>query len=289
MAEHIVVHVDETEQCEARVRAALDVARKRGAVLTGVYAALVPALPVVAAGVPGAMAGYPVGMIDEKAREALEERMQRARDGFKALAGTDSFCALQSPADSALVECGRYADLIVLGQSTDANAGRDVPGNLAASVMLRSGRPVMIIPDAGARKSIGERILLAWNNSRESTRALHDALPYLQSAGKVIVLTIGDVATHVDTGGDDTAGDDTPPPLLRLETHLKNHGVVFELRETPQSDRDAGPAILEKLDEEDCDLLVMGAYGHSRLREFVFGGTTREILKHMSVPVMMSH
>lgn len=289
MTEHIVVHVDESEQCEARVRAALDLARKRGAELTGVYAALVPALPVVAAGVPGAMAGYPVGMIDEKAREALEERMQRARVDFRRLAGTDSFCALQSPADSALVECGRYADLIVLGQSTDASAGRDVPGNLAASVMLRAGRPVLIIPDAGARQGIGERILVAWNNSRESTRALHDALPYLRDAGKVIVLTVGDVATRVDTGGDSTAGDDSAPPLLKLGAHLSNHGVDFELREIPQSDRDAGQEILEQLSKADCDLLVMGAYGHSRLREFVFGGTTREILKHMSVPVMMSH
>ena len=280
MSDHILVHVDDSEQCKARVQTALQVARRLGARLTGAYVAPIIVPPMTAAGIRGI---YLTEMTQEKSDEELKEHRARVQESFRRCAGDTPLRTLLGPADIALVELGRLADLIVLGQHAEDGLGRDLPGSLTASVVMRAGRPVLTVPDSGAPSSIGDRVMLAWNNTRESTRALHDALPYLRAADKVIVHTVGAVDTATDTGNDFTR------PLLNVETYLEQHDVDAELSQTPHLDLDIPQELLARLSDNGCDLLVMGAYGHSRLHEFVFGGTTRQILKHMTVPVLMSH
>jgi nucleotide-binding universal stress UspA family protein len=166
---------------------------------------------------------------------------------------------------------GMTADLIVMTQAQDASATAP-----AAQVVLASGRPVLCVPHTGSCATVGQRVLVAWRGPRESARALHDALPLLVRARHVTLFTAGD-------GADGSAGVED---ALR---HLADHGVKAELRQTVLDGIDAGTAILNAVADASADLLVMGAYGHSRMREFVFGGATSTVLRSMTAPTLISH
>ncbi len=119
-------------------------------------------------------------------------------------------------------------------------------------------------------------MLVAWNGTREAARATHDALPFLTQADKVVVLGVS------ASGEDHIPGAD-------LSTHLARHGVSVEIHNREANDVSVGDAILNAASDYGADLLVIGAYGHSRLRELVLGGVTRHLLRHMTIPVLMSH
>jgi nucleotide-binding universal stress UspA family protein len=145
-------------------------------------------------------------------------------------------------------------------------------------VVLSSGRPVLVVPYIGWTKTLGERITIAWDGGRESARAVADALPLLKKAKAVTVLVINpEKGNHGEEPGADIA------------LHLARHGVNAEVRRARFDDVDTGNAILSQVADLSSDLLVMGAYGHSRLRELVIGGVTRTIFEEMTVPVLMSH
>ncbi len=123
---------------------------------------------------------------------------------------------------------------------------------------------------------VGRRVLVAWNGSREATRALHDALPVLDRAERVIVLSVD-------------PGDHRHLPGADIATLLARHGVRAEANETSSDDIEVGDAVLPRAADLGADLLVMGAYGRSHVREWAMGGVTRNLLKHMTLPVLMSH
>jgi nucleotide-binding universal stress UspA family protein len=168
----------------------------------------------------------------------------------------------------------RCADLIVMGQ-TDSEQR---VGELTADIIIAAGRPVIVVPKNGATTNLTGKIVVAWDGSREAARAAFDSLPLLREAQSVSVLTIqkdGDV---------DTVTPDCGDLALSLARHeIKAEAVVLA------SNTSAGEALTEYVSKNDCDLIVMGCYGHSRLREMLFGGATRYILRDMIVPVLMSH
>jgi len=174
-------------------------------------------------------------------------------------------------AETALLH-SRYADLIVLGQT-----GAEVSTGLAESVLMGSGRPVLMVPHEGSFPSVGERVLIAWNRSREATRAVHDALPLLTSAKQVTVMEV------------DSSHRDGHIPGADVVRHLTRHGARAEASSTTANGIDVGNAILSRAADLGIDCLVMGGYGHSRLGELVFGGVTRTIMDTMTVPTLMSH
>jgi nucleotide-binding universal stress UspA family protein len=149
------------------------------------------------------------------------------------------------------------------------------PG-LADDVVLAAGAPVVCVPAAGSFETVGGKVLVAWNGSRESARALHDALPILRHARHVIVASVNDVP-------EGRAGLEEACALLAA------HGITAETRRIPAGEVDVGDALLDAAADFGVDLLVMGCYGHSRAREFVWGGATRSLLRHMTVPVLFSH
>jgi nucleotide-binding universal stress UspA family protein len=151
----------------------------------------------------------------------------------------------------------------------------DVGDRLAVA----AGRPVLIVPNAGVYCGIGSRVVVAWNGRREATRAAFDALPLLQQAKDVKVLWIDPRSEDEDAGA--FAATD-------LCTALARHGIACEAV-AAASDGNVGATLLSCATEHRADLLVMGCYGHSRLTELVFGGATRHILRHMTIPVLMSH
>jgi nucleotide-binding universal stress UspA family protein len=172
----------------------------------------------------------------------------------------------------------RYADLTVVGQGIDL---KDAPHDLAflpEELALGVGRPVLVVPRYGTFETFGERVLIAWNGSREATRAVHDALPLLTRATKVTVLSID---PEPDSGA--------RVPSADITLHLARHGVSAEADSTVALDMAVGDMLLSRAADLGANLLVMGAYGHSRVREMVLGGATRHILQHMTVPVLMSH
>jgi nucleotide-binding universal stress UspA family protein len=174
----------------------------------------------------------------------------------------------------------RYADLAILGQAQPPKTPGDEAAALPADVALAAGRPVLIVPYIGVSKPPGSHVLLGWNASREATRAVNDAIPLLQRAQKVTVLTI-DPEPGSRGHGEEPGAD--------ISLHLARHGVRAETAQTVASDIDVGDVILSRAADLGADLIVIGAYGHSRVRESLLGGVTRHLLRHMTIPVLMSH
>ena len=175
---------------------------------------------------------------------------------------------------------GRYVDLIVLGQSDPDDPQGALFRPLPEEVALAVGRPILIIPYAGSWREIGRRVLVGWDASREATRAINDAMPLLAGAASVTVLAIDPVdgpAGHGEVPGADIA------------LHLARHGVNATIEATVSAGIGVGNALLSRASDLEADLLVMGAYGHSRVRELLLGGATRTVLDSMTLPILMAH
>ena len=173
----------------------------------------------------------------------------------------------------------RYADLAILGQH-DPDDAASGPRYLPEEVMLGCGRPVLIVPYIGPAATFGERVIVAWDASREAARAVNDALPLLRRAKQVGVVSVNPRPWPFAHGEE---------PGADIGLHLARHGVKVEVQRIEGRDIDTANAILSHVADQSADLLVMGGYGHSRLRELVLGGVTRTILTEMTVPVLMSH
>jgi nucleotide-binding universal stress UspA family protein len=170
----------------------------------------------------------------------------------------------------------RYADLVIAGQidpTEEDRAGTVDPRHL----IMSCGRPVLLVPYAFRPGQTDERVLVAWDGSREAARAAADAMPLLEKAAAVTVLAI-------NPGPE--LGDE---PSADFALHLARHNVRAEAAHMRVDDMDASDALLSRAADLSADLIVMGAYGRHRLRDVVMGGVTTHMLRHMTVPVLMSH
>jgi nucleotide-binding universal stress UspA family protein len=193
---------------------------------------------------------------------------------------SSEFRAVSGYADLQLVASANCADLVVVGQ---ADPGRTramaTPSNLAEQVALHAACPVMVVPHVGVRSAPGKTVLLCWKQTREAARAVTAALPILKTATKVMALAIGT--------GKSPARD--PEPGTELVHWLGRHGVTVSVRHEQAVDDDIGAMILSDAADHGADLIVMGAYGHSRLRELVLGGVSRTLFGSMTVPLLVAH
>jgi nucleotide-binding universal stress UspA family protein len=274
----ILVHVDETPRCTARLDIAFELARAFGAHVT--VLAIVPEIPVPAS--VEVSYGAQLAAAHERAvREALDpvrtEFAQRAQR-----AGVSSVEWREARGDVVALAAlhARYADLLILGQ-VDPGDDRTRPvAGFLENLLLTAGRPTLVVPYAGAFGGVFSKALVAWNASRESTRAVTDALPLLQRATRVAVIVV-DAQPATGTHGESPGAD--------IALYLARHGVKAEAYPTPSGDVDVGDVILSRASDIGADLIVMGAWGHSRVRELVMGGATRSLLDEMTVPVLFSH
>ena len=177
-----------------------------------------------------------------------------------------------------IMEHGRYADLVV-GLQDDPDHQDDTQYGVMERVMIEGGRPVLIVPYTGTAKSLASNVTVAWNGSREATRAVFDALPLLQKAETVTLLSVD----KPRKGANDSL------PGAELAATLARHGVRVTTQPIVLGDAPVHEEILSRLADNGSDLLVMGGYGHSRFREFVFGGVTHHVLESMTTAVLMSH
>ena len=283
----ILVHVDETAHCPVRLALAELLARRLGAELIAAYVNP-PLLPPI----------FLAGEADPGVFEVIERHRKSAQAKAEAF-----FANLKRSMPQAIwrvVDCegegpdtdevgalgtlARQADLVVVGQAGATEGDSNAPGWVPEQLVLRAGRPVLVVPYAGRFPTVGERVLVAWNDSRESARALSDALPLLRLAGSVTVLQLAEAPLAGDAEGRARAA------LKGVVRLLERHGVKAVAELDPASETvSAGGLLLSRAADLDADLLVMGAYGHSRWRELVLGGATREILSSMTLPVLLAH
>ncbi len=171
---------------------------------------------------------------------------------------------------------GRRFDVIVVGQAT---RDKPMPEEVVdEGVLFDSGRPTIFVPFIQTAALKLDRVMVAWDGSRAATRAIGDAMPFLEKAKQVEVVVIGNKPPK----SDEVSGAD-------LGQHLARHGMKVVVKRITSPDIDVPSTILSYAADSSTDMIVMGGYGHSRLREFVLGGATRGILESMTVPVLMSH
>ncbi|NWG45542.1 MAG: universal stress protein [Alphaproteobacteria bacterium] len=241
-------------------------------------------LPYLGEGVTGAV-------IDDyltAAQEASDRAAARAREAFDAARSSSGLAATDEPrADrlpsvrfqrciGALVptvsELARLADLVVFGRTCS-----DEPSLTDAleECLMAAGRPILLAPrEAGA--SIGTRVCIAWDGSAEAANALSAGLPVLAGARAVTCLTIGEKA-------------EAEPRLASVRAYLALHGVTAESHWLAPSGEPVGERLLAEAERRNADLVIMGGYGHSRLREFILGGATRHVLANAAIPVLIAH
>jgi nucleotide-binding universal stress UspA family protein len=271
----ILVHLNDSRRAEAVLAPAAELATRFQSHLIGLHVhAAVPASPIP-------MASRALGSIvgaERKNSEAIADTFTRMTSNKPFVAEWKLQKVPHVDLAPVVMEHGRAADLIVAAQTDpdwDVSPLLDFPERLA----LESGRPVLVIPYAGRYSNIGRRVVIAWKAGRESARATFDALPLLQGAESVHILEVKDRADAESTLGPDTS----------IAAALARHGIKPEVRTSIASDISIGDEILSRAADLDADLLVMGAYGHSRFREIVFGGATRHIARHMTLPTLFSH
>jgi nucleotide-binding universal stress UspA family protein len=177
-----------------------------------------------------------------------------------------------------LLAVARAADLLICPQSS---AEYQAPAGFAPEdLVMATGRPVLVIPYAGTFAALGRRVLVAWDGSREAARAAHDALPLLHKAELATLLTVSEREADFERHR---------PGLERMLKNYERHGIAVRVEETIRGDLAVADVLLSRAGDRDADLIVVGAYHHSQLRESLFGGVTRDLLDHMTVPVLMSH
>ena len=274
----ILVHLDAAPRCAARVSIAARLARSFGSHLVGLA-------PTGRADIALSMStAVPDGLefIQLSARY-LRGRAQASAERFRAQVeplGLPSFEAQvveDQPVD-AVVDLGRCSDLVLVGQSEPGTLIENVERDFAQQVLMNVGRPVIVVPYAGDFASTGRRVLVAWNGGREAAVAARDALPFLQTADQIELLFVGGL--EGDAGDRRNSLDDAQRWLAR-------HGVDARCR-TASDGGDVGETLLSHAADLGVDLVVMGAYGHSRMRQWALGGATRSMLAHMTVPVLMA-
>jgi nucleotide-binding universal stress UspA family protein len=173
----------------------------------------------------------------------------------------------------------RTTDLVVIGQA-DTEIGNTFQDEVIEAVLFGSGRPLLIVPYVGVRQVLPKHVLIGWDGRAQASRAMHDALPLLKEAEQVSLIVVEEVGKKRPA---------TETPVENAAAQLARHGIKAEISHLPSGDLDVGNAILSRAADLGVDLLVMGGYGHSRMRELVLGGATRGILQTMTVPVFMSH
>ncbi len=278
----ILAHLNDEQRCPGLLKAAVQVARTNAAHIVGL--AVMPPIIIM----PGSEAG--AGTVIEDHREKYRPQLARMRAAFTtALEDNDVQgewleldCESEDPfgdVDRVAVTHARTADLVVASIANPAwslSAYLDVHETL----VMESGRPVLLLPNSPMPAQIGKRVLLAWNNTREAARAAFDALPLLKAADVIWVAQI-----------DESKSSDEGRTLPRTDIckALARHDVRCELLPVIAAENGAGSTLLQTAQQRNADLLVMGCYGHSRLRELIFGGASRHVLQHMRIPVLMSH
>ncbi len=270
----ILVFLDEFEHTPDRLRIAADLAAAHGATVIGLRVEMHPRIPrqLRNSVVDSAITAH------DAAIRSHSDRLEAALSGAAKARGIGhEWWLVDNGGIDDIVDSARYADLVVVHKH-DRSDDEEFPADeLIHQLLLRAGRPVLITPNWAVRGVVGSRAVIAWNGSREASRALADAMPLLAKAERAVLVIEG--------------GDGVDERLARVSGHLSRHGIGNVTTQVLTSDDpvQTGGDILRAANTIDANLLVMGGYSKSRLREKLFGGVTEFVLYHARLPVLMSH
>jgi nucleotide-binding universal stress UspA family protein len=288
----LLVCIDPTAAGDARLKLAFNLARANSAHLTGAYA--LPEAQALRGGAtgfgvlpPAGMTGIeepvnPGGAVSEVFHEAeVADRVEHRFRGELRLAGIDGEWHILPDGDSAaLIELAKSVDVTITGQRSRSSGSDRAARFRPEDIVIAAGRPVLVVPYAGNFEAVGKRVLIAWDGTREANRALNDALPLLEGGEAVTVMFVG--ANERDL-------DQHRHALERIVGHLQRHGINAMPEGTLRGGLAISDILLSRAADLAADLIVTGGYHHSPLREALIGGVSRELLEHMTVPVLMSH
>ena len=255
---------------------AISLASAFGSHLTGVAFALEPAIPASAmGGVAGDVIDRAIAESEQHAKDAIA-RFETAAKKQGLLYETQHITALLADAANRFGQIARHFDLsVVMQPDPDSNTGSDL---FVESALFGSGRPVVVVPYIQKDPVKLDRIVCCWDGSKTAARAIGDALPLLTRAKavEILIVTGPGEARREEVGAD-------------MATHLARHNLTVTLQRITCANIEIGNAILSYAADRAPDFIVMGGYGHSRWREFLLGGVTRQLLSSMTLPTLMSH
>lgn len=275
---NILLHLDHSNGCRNRLDTAFAMAKKHDALITGLF--VVPDYVVPS---------YVEAQISvDLITDVTEKALARARDtlsGYQKLADEAGVKldahVVEGQVIPILREHSKYSDLLMLGQDQPDDPDNASYG-LADALLFEGACACMMVPHSGKLALPGNRVLLTWNASRESARALREAMPLLKTAETVVVLS----SEPADADAEIARGHPHADELARF---LESHGIESVSSGISDMDISASDAILGQAAEMNADLIVMGAYGHARLREIILGGVTRDLLKQSPIPLLLAH
>ncbi|MGH6865188.1 MAG: universal stress protein [Methyloceanibacter sp.] len=273
----IIVYVDGAEATKSRVQFAVALAKEQGAHLIAVAFAPTALLPLYGADVGFADMTEVLRSVKSQGVAALEKFKTRA-EAENLTCDVRLMQGMSEEFPHNFAYSARQVDLTILGQPRD---GDPLIGQyaLVERCLFASGRPVIIVPAAPAKVTFTGTIVVAWDGSAEAARAFNDALTFLKSAKRVVLLT-GVTPEQAEHGA---------PPIDDMVAHLERHGIAPEVERVPVGEGDLGRLLLSKAKEFNADTIVMGAFHHSRWREFILGGVTLTMLEQATIPLFMAH
>jgi nucleotide-binding universal stress UspA family protein len=276
MFKDVVVNISGRGPRDFAAEYATSIAATFGAHLAGISFLYEPVIP------DGTLGGIPVDLIElqrEENSKVANEAVSRFEAGVKKAgvsAETRILDATFGGAATVFAQIARRFDLAVVGQAQREGGASDEL--LVEGALFESGRPLVVVPYIQKRGLTLERVLACWDGGRTAARAIGDAMPFLERAKAVDIVIVAEERK----GGDEING-------ANMGAHLARHGVTANVKRIAKGDLAIEDVLLSYAADSGADFMVMGGYGHSRLREFILGGVTRGILASMTVPVMMSH
>jgi len=275
---NILVYLDQGASNKERTNTAIAIARANNAELTGVVVNSLPGSGILnRLGIGNGEALMEQQRVD--AQSIIEDFGQMAdKEGVQT--NTRVIECTEGRAPEKLARMARVFDLSIMRQANPDKPNASFITELSEEVLFSSGRPVFFMPYIGAHNIPCRRGLIAWDGSKAATRAIHDALPLLETMEKVTILTID---------ADKTWRYTDLQPGEGISRHLTAHGVNNEINRMSKGEVSTSTIILNELSNTGADILIMGGYGTSRLRESMLGGVTRTLFECMTVPVLMSH
>jgi nucleotide-binding universal stress UspA family protein len=270
----VLIHLRRIDATTPAVRVGLSLAARLEAWTTGIHVVAVAPAAFASPEAVALQVHETEGMVDEAKTRAgwwHEELAARSLDGEWQVAEGETV--------DVLCHAARWSDLVVV-ERPQLNPDAPTGWGLVSRTVFGSSAPVVVVPDTAARDTAGARIVVAWNRSREATRAIHGALPLLRRAERVLVLEGEPVENPFGL---------RRLPQLDLRAWLERHGVAAEFRDFKPPAKERGASLLDAEHAESCDLVVMGAWGHSRITELVLGGTTRHVFQSSDLPLLVAH
>ena len=276
MIKDVITWLDGSVSDEVRLAAVLDIVRQFKGYATGLFFNILPPPP---APIDGDLTGaVGIAALMDQARASGDDGKDDRRP-IKAVRRSHQASQLrhlESDIADVAVREARCADTFVLIRP---NGSQD-PDRLVEGILFGSGRHILLVPEVERPKSIVfDRVLVAWNASRKSTRAVAEAMPYLRIAKDVSVVMVADEHRKKMEGIEGDA----------IKKHLKPHGVAAEFHRVKCSNGNVGETLLSEAKKARSDLIVLGAYGHTRLREMLLGGVTYHLMHNSPVPLLMAH